>query len=80
MKLPADAIIAAEKVTRYLLVSQTRGDKSAFLARGGYTIENADNFSTICAHNRFCSMLRRFIRQNLGSFTKFAALSSGQMV
>ncbi len=25
-----------------ILVSQTRGDKSAFLARGGYTIENAD--------------------------------------
>jgi hypothetical protein len=42
MKLPADAIIAAEKVTGYLLVSQTRGDKSAFLARGGYTMENAD--------------------------------------
>ena len=42
MKLPADAIIAAEKVTRYLLVRQTRGDKSAFLARGGYTLENAD--------------------------------------
>ena len=42
MKLPVDAIIAAEKVTHYLLVSQTRGDKSAFLARGGYTIENAD--------------------------------------
>jgi len=42
MKLPVDATIAAEKVTRYLLVSQTRGDKSAFLARGGYTIENAD--------------------------------------
>jgi len=42
MKLPADAIIAAEKVTDYLLVSQTRGDKSVFLARGGYTIENAE--------------------------------------
>ena len=42
MKLPADAIIAADKVTRYLLVRQTRGDKSAFLARGGYTLENAD--------------------------------------
>ena len=42
MKLPADAIIVAEKVTRYLLVRQTRGDKSAFLARGGYTLENAD--------------------------------------
>ena len=42
MKLPADAIIAAEKVRRYLLVRQTRGDKSAFLAGGGYTLENAD--------------------------------------
>ena len=78
MKLSADAIIAAEKVTRYLLVSQTRGDKSAFLARGGYTIENADQL--LHDLHRFCSMLRRFIRQNLGSFTKFAALSSGQMV
>ena len=42
MKVPADAIIARDKLTRYLLVRQTRGDKSAFLARGGYTLENAD--------------------------------------
>jgi hypothetical protein len=42
MKLPADAIIAREKLTRYLLVRQTRGDKSAFLARAGYTLETAD--------------------------------------
>jgi len=42
MKLPADAIIAAEKVMHYLLVRQTRGDKSAFLARGGYTLENTN--------------------------------------
>ena len=42
MKLPADAIIAPEKLTRYLLVRQARGDKSAFLARAGYTLENAD--------------------------------------
>jgi hypothetical protein len=42
MKLPADAIIAPEKLTRYLLVRQPRGDKSAFLARAGYTLENAD--------------------------------------
>ena len=42
MKLPADAIIAAEKVTHYLLVRQARGDKSAFLARGGYALENPD--------------------------------------
>jgi hypothetical protein len=42
MKLPADAIIALEKLTRYLLVRQARGDKSAFLKRAGYTLENAD--------------------------------------
>ena len=42
MKLPADTIIAREKLTRYLLVGQTRGDKSAFLARAGYTLETAD--------------------------------------
>jgi Domain of unknown function (DUF4926) len=42
MKLPADAIISREKLTRYLLVHQARGDKSAFLARAGYNLENAD--------------------------------------
>ncbi len=41
-KLPADATIAKDKLTRYLLLSQARGDKSAFLARAGYTLENAD--------------------------------------
>jgi hypothetical protein len=42
MKLPADATIAREKLTRYLLVPQGRGDKSAFLARAGYTMANAN--------------------------------------
>lgn len=42
MRLPADAIIAREKMTRYLLVRQARGDKSAFLARAGYASETAD--------------------------------------
>ena len=42
MKLPSDATIAKDKLTRYLLLSQARGDKSAFLARAGYTLENAD--------------------------------------
>ncbi|MCX8090208.1 MAG: hypothetical protein N3I86_04625 [Verrucomicrobiae bacterium] len=42
MKLPADTIIAREKVTLYLLVPQARGDKSGFLRRAGYTLENAD--------------------------------------
>ena len=42
MKLPANTIIVREKVTRYLLVPQARGDKSGFLERAGYTLENAD--------------------------------------
>jgi hypothetical protein len=42
MRLPADAIIAREKMTGYLLVRQARGDKSAFLARAGYTPRRAD--------------------------------------
>src|SRR5258708_7370312 len=41
MKLPADAVIALEKATRYLLLPQPRGDKSRFLARGGYDQANA---------------------------------------
>jgi hypothetical protein len=41
MRLSADATIAREKLTNYLLVRQARGDKSAFLARAGYNRENA---------------------------------------
>lgn len=40
MKLPADSLVALEKLTRYLLVPQARADKSAYLARAGYTLEN----------------------------------------
>jgi hypothetical protein len=35
MKLPSETIIARVKVTRYLLVPQTRGDESEFLGRAG---------------------------------------------
>jgi len=42
VKLPANTIIATDKFTRYLLVPQARGDKSAFLAGAGYTLENVD--------------------------------------
>jgi hypothetical protein len=42
VKLPADSVIAPEKLTNYLLVRQARGDKSAFLARAGYTSANAE--------------------------------------
>jgi hypothetical protein len=42
VKLPPDAIIARDKLTHYLLVPQLRGDKSAFLAGGGYALHNVD--------------------------------------
>ena len=41
MRLPADSVIAEEKLTRYLLVPLAEDDKSGFLARAGYTLVNA---------------------------------------
>ena len=78
MKLPADAIIAPEKLTRYLLVRHARGDKSAFLARAGYTLENADQLLGDLKNNCSRSMPRHFIRPNSGSSTKFEARSRAQ--
>jgi uncharacterized protein DUF6883 len=40
MMLPRDTVIALEKLTRYLLIPQTRGDKSDYLARAGYSLDN----------------------------------------
>jgi hypothetical protein len=40
MKLPQDTLIAAEKITKYLLVPKKRNDKSQWLAMAGYTPEN----------------------------------------
>ena len=42
MRIPADAIIAEEKLTRYLLVPRPSDDKSGYLARGGFTLANPD--------------------------------------
>ena len=43
MKLSQDATIAEDKLTRYLLLPQARGDKSAFLAQAGYRQDNASH-------------------------------------
>lgn len=42
MKLPPDALIAPDKLTRYLLRWRPEDDKSAFLAKAGYTLENSE--------------------------------------
>ncbi len=41
MKLPPDAEIPLPKLLQYLLVPLARADKSKFLARAGYTTDNA---------------------------------------
>lgn len=38
--LPQNAIIAEEKLTKYLLVPLPKDDKSQFLAQAGYTLDN----------------------------------------
>ena len=40
MQLPSDATIATAKLTDYLLKPRPQDDKSAFLARAGYALEN----------------------------------------
>jgi len=42
VKLPADAYIDPRKITDYLLRQLEDSDKSAFLARAGYTDENPE--------------------------------------
>lgn len=40
MKLPADAVIAESKLTRYLLRRREEDHKSGFLAIAGYSVDN----------------------------------------
>lgn len=43
MRIPVDAIIPDDKITRYLLVQKARNDKSKFLAKAGFTMENPES-------------------------------------
>lgn len=42
MRIPEDAIIPDDKISRYLLVQKARNDKSKFLANAGFTMENPE--------------------------------------
>ena len=42
MKIPPDAIIPDDKLTRYLLVPREQDDKSKFLAQVGFTADNPE--------------------------------------
>ena len=41
MKLPDDTAIASKKLARYLLVWREEDDKSEFLSKAGYALQNA---------------------------------------
>lgn len=42
MKIPVEAVIAPEKLTRYLLIFREEDDKSKFLSMAGFTLDNPD--------------------------------------
>jgi hypothetical protein len=46
VKIPDDAIIPEEKLTRYLLVPRLKDDKSKYLAQAGFTQANSEDLLT----------------------------------
>lgn len=42
MRIPDDAVIPWEKLTRYLLLPRPRNDKSGFLAQAGFGADNPE--------------------------------------
>jgi hypothetical protein len=46
VKIPGNASIPDEKLTRYLLIYKERNDKSKFLAQAGFTVQNATSLRT----------------------------------
>ena len=46
MKIPDDAVIPEEKLTRYLLVPRLKDDKSKYLAQAGFTQANPEDLLT----------------------------------
>ena len=55
MNIPAQAIIAREKLTHYLLVPKRKNDKSRFLAQAGFTLANPHALETA---------IRQLLREN----------------
>jgi len=45
MKLSEESVIASEKITDYLLKWQPDNDKSEFLKRAGYTVQNRERLA-----------------------------------
>jgi hypothetical protein len=46
VRIPDNASIPNEKLTRYLLLYKARNDKSQFLAQAGFTMQNPESLQT----------------------------------
>lgn len=46
MKLPENVIIPDAKITQYLLVFREQDDKSKFLAKGGFNLNNSEQLKS----------------------------------
>ena len=46
MKIPDNAVIPEEKLTRYLLVPRLKDDKAKYLAQAGFTQANPEDLLT----------------------------------
>ena len=61
MKIPSDAVIPRDKLTKYLLVFQPENDKSQFLAQAGFTQDNSELARVIKAG--WCRFRKRSVRR-----------------
>jgi hypothetical protein len=77
VKLPADSVIAPEKATKYLLVRQARGDKSAFLVRAGYTAANPEQLLHDLRRQVLSQEAVLLQRTKFGQFYEIRALLAG---
>jgi hypothetical protein len=77
MKLPADAIIGRDKISHYLLVRQSRSDKSAFLEKGGYSLANPDALISSVAAIRDSNEAQQIDENKFGRYYEIVGVLHG---
>lgn len=77
MKLPEGSLIPREKLVRYLLVPQVRGDKSGYLARGGFGQDNPDTLEQALRHLLLTAEARLIERNDFGELFEIAGVLRG---
>jgi hypothetical protein len=50
VKIPPDALIAPEKLTKYLLIRRIKDDKSRYLAQAGFDLSNPQLLAAAIRH------------------------------